>query len=164
MIIGSVEAVVLAVALALVGADLPVVVGGLTFMAAFFPFIGAIAAALVAVLVALVSGGTGDAAVIAIVALLVQQFDNELLAPVIYGRATRLHPIAVLLAVTTGATVGGVAGAFVAVPLLAVASGVLAAVRATDDGAQPVANAAASVPGPARSVRDDRKRHAAVVR
>ena len=131
-VIGAVEAIVLTTTLALVGAELAVAVGGLTFVAAFFPFIGAVAAGLVAVLVALVAGGAGDAAVVALVAVLVQQFDNELLAPVIYGRMTRLHPIAVLLAVTTGATLGGVAGAFVAVPVLAAGSAAVGAVRACD--------------------------------
>lgn len=132
-ILGAVEAVILTVTLTLVGADLTVVIGGLTFMGAFFPFVGATAAGLVAVLVTLVSAGTGGALIVAAVAVLVQQFDNELLAPVIYGRTTRLHPIAVLLAVATGATVGGIAGAFVAVPMLAATSAAVSAIRSGSD-------------------------------
>ncbi len=71
-------------------------------------------------LVALVSSGYGAAVVVAIVAILVQQFDNDLLAPVIYGRALRLHPLVVILAVTAGAALGGFLGAFLGVPLAAV--------------------------------------------
>lgn len=136
-ILGAVEAVILTVSMTLVGADLTVVVGGITFMGAFIPFIGAIAAGLVAVLITLVSAGTGGALIVGVVAVLVQQFDNELLAPLIYGRTTRLHPIAVLLSVATGATVGGIAGAFVAVPLLAATSAAVSAVRSSQDEASP---------------------------
>jgi predicted PurR-regulated permease PerM len=119
-IIGVVEGIIMAVALAIVGADLALPVGVLTFFAAFFPVLGAIAAGVIATLVALVSGGFADAVVIAIVALVVQQFDNDLLAPVIYGRALRLHPLVVVSALTAGATLGGIIGAFLAVPLTAV--------------------------------------------
>ena len=119
-LIGVVEAVVMAIALIAVGAELVVPVAVVTFLAAFFPVLGAIAAGVIATLVALVSGGLADATVIAIVALVVQQFDNDLLAPVVYGRELRLHPLVVVAALTAGASLGGIIGAFLAVPLTAV--------------------------------------------
>ena len=119
-LIGFVEGIVMAVALAIVGAELIVPVAVLTFLAAFFPVLGAIFAGIVATLVALVSAGTTEALVIAVVALLVQQFDNDLLAPLVYGRELRLHPLVVLSALTAGGTLGGIIGAFVAVPVAAV--------------------------------------------
>ena len=118
-LIGLVEGVIMALALALVGADLIIPVAVLTFFAAFFPVLGAIIAGIVATLVALVSGGFSDALIIAIVALVVQQVDNDLLAPYVYGRALRLHPLVVLAALTAGGTIGGIIGAFIAVPLAA---------------------------------------------
>ena len=136
-LIGGVEAVVMAIALAVVGADLVVPVAVLTFFAAFFPVLGAIVAGVVATLVALVSGGFADATVIAIVALVVQQFDNDLLAPVIYGRALRLHPLVVVSALTAGASLGGIIGAFLSVPVTAAVvavSGELWRRRASADG------------------------------
>jgi putative heme transporter len=122
--IGLIEAVVIGLVLWIVGGRLIVPVMVLTFLAAFFPVVGAVVAGIVAALVALVSGGPGDALVVAGVALLVQQFDNDLLAPLIYGRAIRLHPVVVLVALTAGGTLGGIAGAFLAVPLAAVAGAV----------------------------------------
>jgi putative heme transporter len=122
--IGLVEAIIIGVTLWLVGARLPVPVAVLTFLGAFFPLVGAVAAGIVATLVALVSGGTGDALIVAIVALAVQQFDNDLLAPLIYGKAINLHPVVVLLTLSAGATLGGLIGAFVAVPIAAVISAV----------------------------------------
>jgi predicted PurR-regulated permease PerM len=50
--------------------------------------------------------------------LAVQQLEGNLLQPVIVGRRVELHPIVVLLAVTTGGVLWGVLGAFVAVPVV----------------------------------------------
>ena len=78
-------------------------------------------AGVVAVLVTLVSAGGSQALVVAVVALVVQQLDNDFLAPLIYGRMVSLHPVVVLLALTAGGTLAGIVGAFVAVPTAAVA-------------------------------------------
>ena len=85
--LGLVESIIMGTTLVLVGADVVLPVVALTFAAAFFPFVGAIVAGLAATAVTLVAGGPQAAAIVAGVALLIQQFDNELLAPVIYSRA-----------------------------------------------------------------------------
>jgi putative heme transporter len=59
----------------------------------------------------------------------VQQLDNEVLAPLVYGRATQLHPLVALLAVAIGGALFGVAGSFLAVPVTAVTASVLREVR-----------------------------------
>lgn len=121
LLIGLFEAIVLGVTLLIVGSKLAAPVAVITFFAAFIPVVGAVVAGLVAVAVAFVSGGLSDALVVAVVALVVQQLDNDLLAPFVYGRIARLHPIVVLLSVTAGATLGGIGGAFLGVPVAAVA-------------------------------------------
>jgi predicted PurR-regulated permease PerM len=75
-------------------------------------------------MVTFVSSGFTPALIILIIVVLVQQFDTDLLAPIIYGRAVRLHPVVVLVVLTAGGTVAGIAGAFVAVPITAVVSAV----------------------------------------
>lgn len=55
--------------------------------AAFVPIIGAVFAGVMAVLVALVTGGVVSAAIVGVVAIVVQQLDNDILAPWVYGRA-----------------------------------------------------------------------------
>lgn len=119
-ILGAVEGAILGITLAVVGADLALPLAVVTFLAAFVPFVGAVVAGVLAVLVTLVSAGVPQAAIVAAVALVVQQFDNELLAPWVYGRVLRIHPLVVILSVATGATVGGLTGAFLAVPVSAV--------------------------------------------
>lgn len=119
-LIGFVEAVVIGATLWVVGAKLAVPVAVLTFFGAFLPLVGAVVAGVIATLVALVSGGTADALVVGGVSLLVQQFDNDLLAPLIYGKAISLHPAVVLVTLSGGGALGGVIGAFLAVPVAAV--------------------------------------------
>lgn len=123
-LIGLLEGVVIGLTLWLVGAKLAVPVAVLTFFGAFFPLVGAIAAGIIATLVALVSGGTAAALIVAAVALVVQQFDNDLLAPLIYGRAISLHPAVVLIVLAGGSALGGIIGAFLAVPVAAMVSAV----------------------------------------
>lgn len=127
--LGAVEAAIIGVTLALVGSNVVLPVVTLTFVAAFFPFVGAIVAGTVATLVTLASSGLDAAAIVAVVAIVVQQFDNELLAPVIYSRALKMHPLAVILAVATGAAAAGLAGALVAVPALGIVLNAAAADR-----------------------------------
>ncbi len=122
--IGLVEAVVIGVAVAIAGGSLVVPVMVLTFAAAFFPIVGAIVAGAVAVLVTFVSAGFTPALIVLAVVILVQQFDTDILAPLIYGRAVRLHPVVVLVALTAGGVIAGIVGAFVAVPITAVVSAI----------------------------------------
>jgi predicted PurR-regulated permease PerM len=48
-----------------------------------------------------------------------QQIENNLLQPFIYGRTVRLHPLTVLVAVLIGATLLGILGALLAIPVAA---------------------------------------------
>ena len=58
-----------------------------------------------------------------------QQLDNDLLAPVIYGRALQLHPLVVLLGIAAGGSLFGFVGTVFAVPVLAVTINVLDELR-----------------------------------
>ena len=131
-LLGVVESVIIGTTLLLVGGDLIVPVMLLTFVAAFVPIFGAVVAGIVATLVALVTAGTVPALIVAGVALVVQQLDNDVLAPFIYGRSLQLHPVVILLSVVTGGALLGIAGAVIAVPLVAVAVSVGKELRTTD--------------------------------
>lgn len=129
MLLGIVEAIIIGITLTLVGAELALPVAVLTFVAAFLPIVGAIVAGVVAVLVALATTGAGGALVVAVVALVVQQLDNDLLAPLVYGRALQLHPLVVLLSIVAGGALFGAAGTILAVPVTAVLINVTAEAR-----------------------------------
>lgn len=101
----------------------------LTFVGAFVPILGATVSGAFAVLVTLVTNGPGTALIILIVVLVVQQVEGNLLQPLIMGRAVNLHPVVTLVAVTSGTLLLGIAGAVVAVPLVAVTYRVAECVR-----------------------------------
>jgi putative heme transporter len=119
--LGLVEGAISGVTLLLVGAELALPIAGITFLLAFVPFVGAIAAGVLAVLVALSTAGVSQAIIVAAVAIVVQQLDGDLLGPVIYGKALSLHPVAVLLSIVAGTALFGIAGSILAVPVVAVA-------------------------------------------
>ncbi len=124
-LLGLLEGVVIGGTVALVGAKLAVPVAVITFIFAFIPFAGAIIAGAIAVLVTLGTSGFAGAVIVLVVAILVQQLDNDLLAPVIYGKNLELHPVVILLALTGGGAAFGVAGVFLAVPITAIVINVI---------------------------------------
>jgi len=91
----------------------------IVFILGFIPTVGAILSGLIVTMAAYVTMGTSQAIIIAIVALVVQQLDANVLYPVLTSRRLAIHPLASLLLVTTGGIIGGLFGAFVAVPLTA---------------------------------------------
>jgi predicted PurR-regulated permease PerM len=118
-ITGLVDAVAIGVALWLIGVPLVVPLAVLTFFAAFFPIVGATLAGALATVVALVVNGPGDALLVAGVTLAIQQFEGDVIMPVIMRRQISLHPAVILVALGAGGALGGIMGAFVAIPLTA---------------------------------------------
>jgi predicted PurR-regulated permease PerM len=117
--LGLLEAIVIGTAMVIVGSGLVLPVMLLTFFAAFVPLVGATVAGIVAVLVTLATEGLWPALIVGIVAIVVQQLDNDLLAPWIYGKSLSLHPAVVLLSITTGTALFGFVGTVLAVPVVA---------------------------------------------
>ncbi len=131
--LGIVESIIIGAAMTITGATLVPAVMTITFLAAFVPFVGAIVAGVLAVAITLVTSGTGPAAIVAIVAVVVQQLDNDFLAPVVFGKTLELHPVAILLGVSTGAALGGLPGAVLAVPVTALIFNLVSEARRDDD-------------------------------
>ena len=120
--VAAIDALLIGLAIWLLGVPLVLPLALLTFVGGFFPIVGAVTAGFAAVMVALVANGPTTALLVLGAVLLVQQIESNLLQPVVVGSATNVHPLAVLLAVATGGVLWGVAGAFLAVPLAAVAN------------------------------------------
>jgi putative heme transporter len=146
--LGLIEGTIIGLTVFLVGGHLAVPVAVVTFFAAFIPFAGAIVAGLLAVLVTLVTAGPGAAIVVGIVALIVQQFDNDLLAPLVFGRSLELHPLIVLFSLAGGGALLGPIGAVFAVPVSAVVINVIAEARAASVEHRPLLAPAPDDPPP----------------
>lgn len=124
------DALGIGIGLAVIGVPLVVPLAALVFLGAFVPIVGAVASGAVAVLVALVAKGPIAALLVILVVLGVQQLEGNVLQPLLIGRAVKLHPLAVVLAISVGVVVAGIVGALLAVPLMAMVN---SAVRALTD-------------------------------
>ncbi|WP_292652726.1 AI-2E family transporter [Nocardioides sp.] len=141
VIVAAVDAVGIMIVAAALQVPFVAAIGVLVFLSSFVPLIGATVAGAVAVLVALVSQGPVTALLMLGGVILVQQLEAHGLQPFLLGRWVRVHPLGVILAVATGIVLGGVAGALVAVPLVAALNAVANHLTATP------AASAASVQG-----------------
>jgi predicted PurR-regulated permease PerM len=128
-LVATIDAVLIGIVLVLVGVPIALPLIVLTFLAAFFPIVGAVMAGAAATLVALVSGGVVDAAIVLAAIIAIQQLEGNVFYPMVVGKQLKLHPVAILLALTAGGVLAGVAGAFLAIPVAAVVSAVLDVVR-----------------------------------
>jgi predicted PurR-regulated permease PerM len=120
VIINAGQAVVVWLVVWALGYPSPILWGILTFIAEFVPFFGG--AAMVALL--LLTGisqarGVGHAVLAPAAYLVITTLQNNLVSPVAYGRGLKLNPTAILVGVIFWGAVWGIAGVFLAVPLLA---------------------------------------------
>ncbi len=103
--------------------------GALVFVGAYIPYLGAFLSGAVAVLVALADRGFVIALWALGVVVAVQVLEGHVLQPMIQSRTVQMHPAVVMLAITAGASVAGIVGMLLAVPLTAAAFGVVHELR-----------------------------------
>ncbi|GAB2802769.1 AI-2E family transporter [Streptomyces daliensis] len=120
VIVAMIDAIFIGIGIYFLDVPMAVPLAVFIFVFAFIPIVGAVLSGALAVLVALVTNGIFTALLVLAVVLLVQQIESHILQPFILGRLVRVHPLAVVLAVTGGSLIAGIPGAVVAVPLVAV--------------------------------------------
>ncbi|HSP76387.1 MAG TPA: AI-2E family transporter [Cryobacterium sp.] len=120
ILVASIDAIGIGVGAALLGVPLAVPIGVLVFLGSFIPIVGAVSTGAVAVVIALIFNDWVVALLMLGVVLLVQQIEGHVLQPLIMGTAVKVHPLGVVLVVTAGALLAGIAGALFAVPIAAV--------------------------------------------
>ncbi|MGH9182033.1 MAG: AI-2E family transporter, partial [Acidimicrobiales bacterium] len=134
---GFIDGLLIGIALWAIGVPLVIPLAVLTFLGGFIPLVGAAVAGLVSAVVALVTNGPGAALLVVAATVAVQQIEGNLLQPLILERAVRLHPLLTVWAVGAGLVIGGLLGAFLSVPLVAIAVGVGSHYRAKKGRAAP---------------------------
>jgi predicted PurR-regulated permease PerM len=117
--VACIHAVVIGVALWILGVPLLVPLIILVFLAAFVPLVGILVAGALAILVTLGTKGWIAAVILLGIFLLENQIEGHLLQPLVVGRIVRLHPLAIILVLAVGGIIAGIAGAIVAVPAAA---------------------------------------------
>ncbi|MGW2209407.1 AI-2E family transporter [Streptomyces sp. NPDC001781] len=128
-IIALIDAVCITVGLLVLRVPGAVGLGALVFVAAYIPYLGAFLSGAVAVLVALADRGLVIALWALGVVLAVQVLEGHVLQPAIQSRTVQMHPAVVMLTITAGASVAGILGMLLAVPLTAAVFGVVQELR-----------------------------------
>jgi len=118
-LVALVDAVGIGTGLAIMGIPLALPLASLVFLGAFIPLVGAVLSGVLAVVVALLAKGAVYALITLGLIIAVQQLEAHVLQPVLMGRAVSIHPLAIVLAISTGAVLAGIVGALLAVPLVA---------------------------------------------
>jgi len=117
--VAAADAVGIGVGLAILGVPLALPLASLVFIGAFVPIVGALLAGFLAVFVALVTKGFLTALLTLVIVVAVMQLEAHVLQPLLLGRAVRIHPLAVVLAITVGIVTAGIVGGLLAVPIVA---------------------------------------------
>lgn len=109
----------------------------LAFVAACFeliPIFGPILAAIPAVLVALAASGATEGLLVIGLYLIIHQFENNLLYPLVVKKIVGISPILVIIALTIGFKLAGFLGAILSVPI---AAALLEYIRDVEKGRRP---------------------------
>ena len=141
-LVAFVDAVGIGTGLAIMGIPLALPLASLVFLGAFIPLVGAVVTGGLAVIVALIAKGWVYALITLGLIIAVQQLEAHVLQPLVMGRAVSLHPLAVVLAITTGGVTAGIVGALLAVPIVAVLNSAARVLLADDPDAEAAALAA----------------------
>lgn len=89
------------------------------------PYIGAIVAVAIGILITFITGGLGKALAMAIVVIILQQIDANIINPKIIGVSLEVSPLLVIFSVTVGGAYFGILGMFLGVPIAVVIKTVL---------------------------------------
>jgi len=120
------------VGLAIMEVPLALPLASLVFLGAFIPLVGAVIAGFLAVVVALLAKGIVFALITLGLLVGINQMEAHLLQPLVMGRAVSIHPLAVVLAISTGGVLAGIVGALLAVPTVAFFNNAIQVLLASD--------------------------------
>ena len=108
------------IAMSIIGVKYAPLLGFMIGLFNIIPYVGAIVAVAIAIIITFITGGLGQALVMAIVVIVLQQIDANIINPKIIGNSLEISPLLVIFAVTIGGAYFGIIGMFLAVPIAAV--------------------------------------------
>ncbi|MCX5780244.1 MAG: AI-2E family transporter [Firmicutes bacterium] len=117
LLVALIVGITSSIGLYIVGLDYAVLVGMTAGIANIIPYFGPVIGALIAVIVALVSGSPMKAVYAVLALIIVQQLDGNLISPKIIGDSVGLHPVFIILAIVIFGHFFGLLGMLVAVPI-----------------------------------------------
>jgi predicted PurR-regulated permease PerM len=136
-IIAAFNAVLIGGAALILGVPLAGTIAVVSFIGGYIPFIGAWVAGAFAVLIALSTGSTADALVIAVVVLLANSVLQQLIQPFVMGATLSLNPLVVLVVTIGAGALFGMVGLTLAAPLTSAAVHIVNELRGRSGDAVP---------------------------
>jgi predicted PurR-regulated permease PerM len=111
---------VCALAFTLLGMPSPLVLGLMAGLFEFVPMIGPLLIALIVTVLAAMHGGLFSALMVLVFLGVLRILQDYFIYPRLIGQGIHLHPLAVIFAILAGAELAGVAGVFLAIPVVAI--------------------------------------------
>ena len=117
---GIIVGILVTIGMSVIGVKYAVLLGFMIGSFNIIPYFGAIVAVAISVLITLITGGVSQTLIMAIVVIILQQIDSNIINPKIIGNSLEISPLLVIFSVTVGGAYWGVLGMFLAVPVAAV--------------------------------------------
>ena len=112
--------VLVSIGLSIINVKYAILLGFIIGLFNLIPYFGAIIGVVLSILITILTGGIGKAAVMTVVVIVLQQIDANIINPKIVGDSLNISPLLVIFAVTIGGAYFGVLGMFLAVPVFTV--------------------------------------------
>jgi len=106
-----------AILLAVLGIPYAIALGLLAGMLSLIPLAGATIAIVILTTIAFLTSSVPVGIAVLVALVIYQQVENHVLYPLVYSRTVELSPLAILIAVLIGASLGGILGALAAIPV-----------------------------------------------
>lgn len=111
---------VCAIGFTLLGVPSPLALGVIAGILEFVPLVGPLLIAVVAATAAMIHGGGFLAFMVLLFLAVLRIVEDYIVYPRLIGQGIHLHPLAVIIAILAGAELAGVAGIFLAIPVVAI--------------------------------------------
>lgn len=112
--------VLVSIAMSIIGVKYAILLGFLIGLFNMIPYVGAIIAVGLSVIITLITGGIAQTLIMFVVVIIIQQIDANVINPKIIGQSLKISPLIVIMGVTIGGAYFGLIGMFLGVPVAAV--------------------------------------------
>lgn len=117
---GLVVGIMVSIAMSILHVKYAVLLGFMIGLFNLIPYLGAVIAVAIAVIITALTGGISQAIWMAVTVIILQQIDANIINPRITGNSLNISPILVIFSVTVFGAYFGIIGMFLAVPIVTI--------------------------------------------
>ena len=117
---GIIVGILTSIAMSVIGVKYAILLGFMIGLFNLIPYLGAIIAVVLAVIITIFTGGITQAIWMLVIVTILQQIDANIINPKIIGDSLEISPILIIFSVTVVGAYFGIIGMFLAVPIVTV--------------------------------------------